>query len=151
MAWCRDSQANLGSRRDGGVSGLLEPAQKRRKLVPGASQDREQVVDEPGHDAGMCAEHEYQAYYDDPSDCLAHGYRSRQPTCIPLPAAKRVPTSTARCSLLPRFAVAPETRLVQVTYAQAPSAGMPAADRSHAGQERRDGRWRLDAHIAAGQ
>jgi hypothetical protein len=95
-----------GWARDGGLSRLLEPAHKRRKLVPGAPQNRKQVVDEPGHDSGMCAEHEDKAYDDDPSDCLAHGYRSRQPACIPQPAAIRATTTTARCSLLAQFAVA---------------------------------------------
>jgi len=85
----------------------------------------------------MRAEHEDEAYDDDPSDRPAHGYRSRQPACIPQPAAIRVATTTARCSLLARFAVALKTRLIQATYRQAPSADMPVADRDHASQDRR--------------
>ena len=112
----------VGFDRDGGVSRLLEPAHKRRKLISGAPQNRKQVVDEAGHDAGMRAQHEHKAYDDDPADSPAHGYRSCDGACIPLPGAIRAPTTTARCSLLARFAVALETRLIQATYPQAPCA-----------------------------
>ena len=121
----------------------LEPAQKRRKLVSGAPQNIKQMVDEAGHGAGMSAQHEHEAYDDDPADCSAHGYRSCNEGCIPLPAAIMAATTTARCSLRARFAVALETRLVQATYPQAPFVGIPGADRGHAGQG--SARWSLVA------
>jgi hypothetical protein len=73
------------------------------------------MVDEAGHNAGMSAQHEHKPYDDDPANCLAHGYRSRDADLIPLPAATGVATTTARCSLLARFAVALETRLIHAT------------------------------------
>jgi len=118
---------------DGGGSGLLKAAHERRKLISGAAQNREQVVDEAGHDTGMSAEHEHKAYEDDPADGPAHDYRSCDAGCIALPAAIGAATTTARCSLLSRFAVALETRLIQATYPQAPSVGIPGADGGHAG------------------
>jgi len=46
-----------GCDRDGGVSGMLERAHERRKLISCAPQNREQVHDEACHDAGMSAQH----------------------------------------------------------------------------------------------
>jgi hypothetical protein len=119
----------------------LEPAQKRRELISGAPQNIKQVVDEAGHGAGMSAQHEHKAYDDNPADCFAHGYRSCNAGCIPLSAAIMAARTTARCSLLARFAVALETRLVQGTYPQAPFVGIPGADRGHSGQG--SARWSL--------
>ena len=73
----------------GDVSRLLEAAHERRKLISGASQNREQVVDEAGHDAGMSAQHEHKAYEDDPADSPAHDYRSCDAAWIPPLAAIR--------------------------------------------------------------
>jgi hypothetical protein len=53
--------------------------------------------------------------------------------------------------LLARFAFALETRLIQGTYPQAPSLGMPGTDRGHAGQDGHGGRWWRHARIAARQ
>lgn len=125
----------------GGVSGLLEPAHERRKLTSGTAQDRGQVLDEADHGAGMSAQHEHEAYDDDPTDSPAHGYWSCDAACIPLPAAIRVAATTARCSLLAPVAFALESKLMQATYPQAPFVGVPVADRGHAGQGRPDGRW----------
>ena len=103
-----------------GVSGLLEAAHERRKLISGTAQDREQVLDEADHGAGMSAQHEHKAHDDDPTDSPAHGYWSRDADCIPLPAAIRAATTTARCSLLAPVAFALESKLMQATYPQAP-------------------------------
>jgi hypothetical protein len=67
------SGASRSCDRDGGVSGLLEPAHKRRKLVSGIAQNRRQVVDEGGHGGGMSAQHEHKAHDDEPADCPGHG------------------------------------------------------------------------------
>ena len=131
----RVSSASRSCDRDGGVSRLLEPAHKRRKLVSGIAQNSKQVVDEAGHVAWMSAQHEHKAYDDDPADCPSQGYRSCDGARIQLRAAIRATTIAARCSLLARFAFALETRLIQGTYPQAPSRGMPGTDRSHAGQD----------------
>lgn len=123
------------------VSGLLEAADERGQLVSGTAHDREQVLDEAGHGAGMSAQHEHKAYDDNPADSPAHGYRSCDAGCIPLPIAFRVTVTTARCSLLAPVAFALESKLMRATYPHAPSAGMPVADRGHAGQGQPDGRW----------
>jgi hypothetical protein len=125
----------------GDVSGPLEPAHEGRKLICGTTQDREQVLDEDDHGAGMSAQHEHKAYDDDPADSPAHGYRSGDAARIPLPAAIRVAATTARCPLLAPVAFALESELMQATYPQAPSVGVPVAHRGHAGQGRPDGRW----------
>jgi hypothetical protein len=124
-----------------GVSGLLEAAHERRKLISGTAQDREQMLDEADHGAGMSAQHEHKAYADDPTDSSAHGYRPCDAACIPLPTAIRVAATTARCSLLAPVAFAPESKLIQATYPQPPSVGVPVPDHGHAGQGRPDGRW----------
>ena len=125
-----------------GASRLLEAAHERRELISGTAQDREQVLDEAGHGAGMSAQHEHKAYDDDPTDSPAHGYRSCDAACIALPAAIRVAATTARCSLLAPVASALESKLMQATYPQSPSVGgVPVAERGHAGQGRPDGRW----------
>lgn len=82
---------------------------------------------------------------------LAKGYRSGDAACIQLPAAIRAAITAARCWLLARFAFALETRLIQGTYPQPPSLGMPATDRGHAGQDGHGGRWWRHARIAACQ
>jgi len=89
----------------------------------------------------MSAQHEHKAYDDDPADCPGQGYRSCDAACIQLQAAIRVASIAARCSLLARFAFALETRLIQGTYPQAPSLGMPGTDRGHAGKDGHGGRW----------
>ena len=113
---------------------LLELVHKRRKLVSGIAQNGKQVVDEAGHAAGMSAQHEYKAYDDEPADCPGQGYRSCDGARVHLRAAIRAAAIAARRSLLARSAFALKTRLIQGTYPQAPSLGMPGTDRSHAGQ-----------------
>jgi hypothetical protein len=71
------------------------------------------VLNEAGHDAGMSAQHENKPHDDDPADSPAHRYRSCDAVSIPLLAAIRAATITARCSLLARVAFVLETTLMQ--------------------------------------
>jgi hypothetical protein len=86
-------------------------------------------MEDVSHDAGMSAQHEHEPNDDHPADSFAHGYRSDDAACIPVPAAIRVASTTARCSLLARVAVALGTRLIQATYPQAPCVVVPVAYR----------------------
>src|ERR1700757_1819032 len=70
----RLSSASRSCDRDGGVSRLLQPGHKRRKLISGTAKNRKQVVDEAGHAARVGAKHEIKAYDDNPPDCPAQGY-----------------------------------------------------------------------------
>jgi hypothetical protein len=90
----------------------LEAVDERRELISGALQKVEYVVDQAGHDAGVSAHDDNEAYHHYIADCSAHGYRSRPATCIRPPAAIRVRETTAMCSLLAQVAVALETGLM---------------------------------------
>jgi hypothetical protein len=73
------------------------------------------VLDEAGHHAGMCAQHENEAEDRRPGDGPAHGYRSFDVASIQLRATVRVAGTAAKCPLLARVAFPLETRFIELT------------------------------------